>query len=169
MSLILAIDPGISGGLVVMDQLGRYVDHLLTPTIKTGSRSKLNGAAIAAWINEHVDHIDHAFIELVGAMPGQGVTAMFTFGHAAGFIEGLVSGAQIPLTLVPPTTWKKYSGFVGKEKDAPRSRAVQLYPALRVLDQKGKGQAIADALFIGLYGLSTLPKGNQYANPTEAA
>lgn len=156
MSLILAVDPGISGALVILDCSGNYVDHLLAPTIKIGSRSRLNGAAISAWLKEHASDICHAYIEQVNAMPGQGVTSMFTFGHAAGYIEGIVTGANIPLTLVPPQTWKKHAGFIGQEKDAPRSRAVQLYPELRILDLKGKGQAIADALFIGRYGLTQL-------------
>lgn len=38
-------------------------------------------------------------------------------------------------------------------KDAARSRAIQLYPELRALDAKAKGQAIADALLIARFGI----------------
>lgn len=156
-SLVLAVDPGLSGSLVLLDRQRKCVAHLLTPTIKVGSRNKVNAAAIAHWLQPYTPSLEHAFIEQVNAMPGQGVVSMFTFGHAAGCVEGIVASAGIPYTLVPPQTWKKYSGFIGQDKDAPRSRAVQLFPDLRILDLKEKGQAIADALFIGLYGLSTLP------------
>lgn len=65
-------------------------------------------------------------------------------------------GAGIPLTLVTPQAWKRGAGLIGKDKDAARSRAVQLYPGLRVLDFKGKGGAVADAILIGLHGLKGL-------------
>lgn len=161
MSVVLAVDPGITGSLVILDQATRQpLDHLLTPTLKVGSKNRLNGAAISAWL-EQWPQISHAFLEKVNAMPGggertMGASSAFSFGHSAGFIEGLITGARIPLTLVPPPTWKKHAGLIGQDKDAARSRAIQLFPDLRVLDLKGKGQAVADALLLGLYGLSTL-------------
>ena len=48
-----------------------------------------------------------ACVEKVGAMPGQGVTSMFNFGKAAGFIEGVLAGLGIPYQLVTPQRWKK--------------------------------------------------------------
>lgn len=44
--------------------------------------------------------------------------------------------------------------LIGYEKDAARSRAIQLYPGVRVLDLKAKGQAVADAMLIARYGLN---------------
>src|SRR5690606_14340133 len=90
----------------------------------------------------------------VGAMPGQGVSSMFTFGHAAGVVEGLIQGLGIPYTLVTPQAWKRRAGLIGSDKDAARSRAIQLYPGVRVLDLKEKGQAVADAMLIARYGLN---------------
>ncbi len=78
---------------------------------------------------------------------GQGTASMFTFGHATGVAEGSSEGLNIPYTLVTPQAWKKSAGLIGSDKDAARSRAIQLYPELRALDAKAKGQAIADALF----------------------
>lgn len=157
--MILAIDPGSTGCLVLMMEGGGYVDHIHMPTIKVGTKTRVNGAAIAGWLRE-TGGIHHAYIEQVQAMPGQGVSSMFTFGHAAGLVEGVVTGAGIPLTLVTPQTWKKHAGLIGSDKDAARSRAVQLYPGIRALDAKGKGQALADALLIGRYGLSLAGSGS---------
>ena len=42
-----------------------------------------------------------AVVEKVSAMPGQGVTSMFTFGAAYDRI-GVIGGAGTPLTLVTP-------------------------------------------------------------------
>ena len=148
----IGIDPGCSGALAVMDAEGRHVAHLLMPTIKVGTKSRVNGAAVGAFLRENVTAGCHAYLEQVGAMPGQGVSSMFTFGHAAGVVEGLLQGLGIPYTLVTPQAWKRRAGLIGKDKDAARSRAIQLYPELRVLDLKGKGQAVADALLIARFG-----------------
>lgn len=148
---VLGIDPGCSGALVLITSSGGYVAHLAMPTIKVGTKSRVNGAAIAAWLRDY--DISHAFLEQVGAMPGQGTASMFTFGHAAGVAEGILQGLNIPYTLVTPQAWKKSVGLIGSDKDAARSRAIQLYPALRALDAKAKGQAIADALLIARHGI----------------
>lgn len=150
--MIIGIDPGVSGAVVGLDSVGGYVDHLLMPVMKVGSRNRVNGAALAAFLNEY--NITHAYLEQVGAMPGQGVTSMFTFGHAAGVAEGILQGLGIPYTLVTPQAWKQTAGLIGKDKDAARTRAIQLYPDLRVLDLKGKGQAVADAILIAMHGVS---------------
>ncbi|ENG8678429.1 crossover junction endodeoxyribonuclease RuvC [Enterobacter hormaechei] len=151
MTAILGIDPGCSGALVLVTEQGGYIDHLAMPTIKVGTKSRVNGAAVAAWIRQY--GIAHAYLEQVGAMPGQGTASMFTFGHAAGVAEGILQGLNIPYTLVTPQAWKKSAGLIGSDKDAARSRAIQLYPELRALDVKAKGQAIADALLIARHGI----------------
>lgn len=150
MTAILGIDPGCSGALVLITEMGGYIDHLAMPTIKVGTKSRVNGAAVAAWIRQY--GITHAYLEQVGAMPGQGTASMFTFGHAAGVAEGILQGLNIPYTLVTPQAWKKSAGLIGSDKDSARSRAIQIYPELRALDAKAKGQAIADALLIARHG-----------------
>ncbi|WP_316392176.1 crossover junction endodeoxyribonuclease RuvC [Citrobacter farmeri] len=151
MTAVLGIDPGCSGALVLITEQGGYIDHLAMPNIKVGTKSRVNGAAVAAWVRQY--GIKHAYLEQVGAMPGQGTASMFTFGHAAGVAEGILQGLNIPYTLVTPQAWKKSAGLIGSDKDAARSRAIQLYPGLRALDAKAKGQAIADALLIARHGI----------------
>lgn len=151
MTAILGIDPGCSGALVLVTEQGGYIDHLAMPTTKVGTKSRVNGAAVAAWVRQY--GITHAYLEQVGAMLGQGTASMFTFGHAAGVAEGILQGLNIPYTLVTPQAWKKSAGLIGSDKDAARSRAIQLYPELRALDAKAKGQAIADALLIARFGI----------------
>lgn len=151
MTAVLGIDPGCSGALVLITEHGGYIDHMAMPTIKVGTKSRVNGAAVAAWVRQY--GITHAYLEQVGAMPGQGTASMFTFGHAAGVAEGILQGLNIPYTLVTPQAWKKSAGLIGSDKDAARSRAIQLYPGIRALDAKAKGQAIADALLIARHGI----------------
>lgn len=150
--MILAIDPGVSGCLVVMREDGSIVDFIQMPCVKVGSKNRVNSAAAAAWVKD-IGSIDHCYLEKVGAMPGQGTASMFSFGHAAGVVEGVASACNIPITLVTPQQWKKFTGLIGKDKDAARTRCVQLYPECREFDLKGRGQALADAVLIGRYGL----------------
>jgi crossover junction endodeoxyribonuclease RuvC len=150
--MLIGIDPGCSGAVVVLAPAGDLMAHQLMPTFKVGKSSRVNGAALAAFLRGHKHPETHAYLEAVHAMPKQGVTSVFTFGHAAGVVEGLLQGIGIPYTLVPPTTWKKKAGLIGQDKDAARSRAIQLWPAWRELDAKGKGQALADAALIARFG-----------------
>jgi crossover junction endodeoxyribonuclease RuvC len=155
-SVILAIDPGLSGTLVILELNGTYVDHLSMPSLKVGTKNRVNGAATCAWIAKYP--IAHVFLEQVHSMPRDGAAGAFSFGHSAGLIEGIITALALPLTLVPPQTWKKFHGLLGTEKDAARSRAIQLFPGIRTLDSIGKGQALADALLLGRYGLTQLHK-----------
>ena len=149
--MIIGIDPGISGAIVLIDDDGKFIDALPMPSIKTGKASRVNAAAIVAFLSAYKS-LDHCYIEQVGAMPGNGGVSMFNFGHSAGVVEGLIAGMGIPYSRITPQAWKKAYNLIGKDKDAARSRAVELYPQVRLLDQKGKGQAIADAIFIARHG-----------------
>ena len=149
--LHIGIDPGCSGAIVVLDHNFDYVDHMLMPLLKIGKSSRVNGTAVAAFLRKFDLSRASAYIEQVGSMPGQGVASTFTFGHAAGVVEGVVSALGISITKIAPQTWKKRAELIGKDKDAARSRAILLYPELRELDLKAKGQAIADAILIARY------------------
>ena len=146
----IGIDPGCSGAIVVMDQRWNLIEWDQMPTIKVGKASRVNAAALADMLRDFDD--GDAYVEQVGAMPGQGVSSMFSFGHAAGVVAGVLGAMQIPVTLVTPQAWKRSAYLIGKDKDAARSQAIQLWPAWRDLDLKGKGQALADAALIARLG-----------------
>lgn len=153
MNVAIGIDPGCSGSLVALDQAGFIIDLCIMPTMKVGTKSRVNGAAVAGFLKSFNPLEAHVYLEQVGAMPGQGTASMFTFGHAAGLVEGVVTGMGFPITLVPPAQWKKYHGLINTEKDVARTRAIQLYPTRREFDAKGKGQALADATLLARFGL----------------
>lgn len=145
---VLGIDPGLSGAFVMLDGK-EVIEWGLMPTMVEGSSNRVNGAALASlW---RFLNIDIAYMEQIGARPGQGVTSMFTFGHAAGTVRGVLGALEIPVRMVTPQAWKKHVGLLNKDKDAARSLAIQLWPQWRDLDKKGQGQALADAALIALY------------------
>ena len=151
---VIGIDPGCSGAIVVLIVYDSghptVLDALRMPTVKSGKSTRVDAAAVARFLREYDS--GHAYIEKVGAMPGQGVTSMFTFGHAAGVVEGAGAACMIPITHVTPQAWKGRAGLLGADKDASRSRAIQLWPNWSGLAKKGEGQAFADAALIALYG-----------------
>jgi crossover junction endodeoxyribonuclease RuvC len=126
------------------------IEWMIMPTYKVGSATRVNAAELANFFKYHL--IGHVYVEQVGAMPGQGVSSMFNFGHSCGTIMGILGALGIPHTMVTPQKWKKAAGLIGTDKDAARTRAIQLWPNWRDLDKKGKGQALADAALIARYG-----------------
>lgn len=152
MSYVIGIDPGCSGAVVVLQSAAQPlpVEWIRMPTLKVGQSTRVDAAAVARFLQDFDG--SPVFIEQVHAMPKQGVSSVYTFGHAAGVVEGVVAALMLPVTLVTPQTWKKRAGLIGSEKDAARSRAIQLWPRWADLAKKGAGQAFADAALIARFG-----------------
>ena len=150
MKLIVGIDPGATGALVLIED-NKPIEWTIMPTYKVGSATRVHASEIAHFL-DYGKYVDHVYIESVHAMPRQGVTSMFNFGHSVGTVMGVVGALGYPHTLVTPQKWKKGAGLVGTDKDAARARAIQLWPQWKELAQKGKGQAYADAALIAVFG-----------------
>lgn len=146
---VLGIDPGINGALVVLEN-GVPIEWMMMPTYQAGSHKRVNCLALGRWIEAR--EVDKAYVENVHAMPGQGVVSMFSFGHACGSLMGVLGAYRIPTETVTPQQWKKRAGIINKDKDASRSKAIQLFPYWDELDAKIKGQAYADAALIAFFG-----------------
>ncbi|MGE5548417.1 MAG: hypothetical protein ACM33T_16045 [Solirubrobacterales bacterium] len=95
--------------------------------------------------------IAHAFVEAVGAMPGQGVSSVFAFGKVFGLVLGILAANFIPHTLVPPQRWKRTLG-VPADKDGARARASQLLPAHAGLWCRAKDDGRAEAALLAYFG-----------------
>jgi crossover junction endodeoxyribonuclease RuvC len=147
--LVIGIDPGASGAIVLLED-DKPIEWMLMPTYKVGSATRVNASELCYFMDRI--KIDHVYVEQVGAMPGQGVTSMFNFGHSCGTVMGVIGALEYPHTMVTPQKWKKNAGLIGTDKDASRARAIQLWPDWRALDTKGNGQAYADASLIARFG-----------------
>lgn len=145
---IAGIDPGLGGAVVVLDN-GVPIEWMRMPTYTVGKNNRVNAAELANFFRPL--QIDVAVIEQVGAMPGQGVTSMFTFGHATGTVMGVIGALRIVTAVVTPQQWKKAAGIIGQGKDASRGAAVHLWPFWEVLGKKGEGQALADAALLAQF------------------
>lgn len=150
-SYLIGVDPGIGGGIVILQSrtCPTPIEWCRMPVLKVGKSSRVDCAALARYLCDYDS--GEAFIEQVHAMPLNGSVSSFTFGHAAGAVEGVMAALMIPVTLVTPQSWKKRAGLIGKDKDASRSRAIQMWPRWDALGKKGEGQALADAALIARF------------------
>ena len=99
-------------------------------------------------------------IEQVSAMPGQGVTSMFNFGQSFGILKGICSAMHLPVYYVRPAKWKKYFNLINSEKDASRTRAIEIFPYFSSQLSKKKDNNKADAILIASFSLKHIKKKN---------
>ena len=103
--MIVGIDPGASGALAFLTDAGALISVHDMPTysVKVGTkkRTRLAVAELADMLRER--DITSAYVEKVGAMPGQGTASMFSFGYTAGAIEGVLSALGVPVNFVHTT------------------------------------------------------------------
>ena len=158
--LIIGIDPGISGSICFF-QDGVIKDVVEMPTMIEGKKNKkqVNGSQIFNEISEKIKNIDKknikVVIEHVTAMPGQGVTSMFNFGQSFGILKGICSAMQLSVYFVRPAKWKKYFNLINSEKDASRTRAIEIFPYYSSYLSKKKDSNKADAILIASFFFET--------------
>lgn len=144
MSVFIGVDPGKSGGYALIDTLRGtkntfpWDDHMFINDMRFLSESGEEAKCC---------------LEKVGAMPGQGVTSMFSFGKSAGFIEGVLEAFEIPYQLVPPQTWKK-AFSLNSNKQTSIEVCQRLFPEVSLMRTercKKPHDGMAEALLMAEY------------------
>ena len=158
--IIIGIDPGLSGSICFFED-GKILDVVEMPTMIEGKKNKkqVNGSQIYNEILKRTSNLDKSdikvVIEQVSAMPGQGVTSMFNFGQSYGILKGICSAMQLPVYFVRPAKWKKYFNLINSEKDASRTRAIEIFPYFSSQLSKKKDTNKADAILISSFFYET--------------
>ncbi len=155
---IISIDPGMSGAIALhIDGVLESVADMPVVTVMRGKTQKrqVSAQGLATLIIEL--KAEHAVIEKVAAMPGQGVSSMFSFGRSAGLVEGVLAALMVPITYVQPAVWTR-AITRGVGKDASRHRAMELYPSHSEKFSRVKDDGRADAVLIGYWYLRELTK-----------
>lgn len=162
--ILAAFDPGLSGACAQIDitPTGRIEQAQVwdLPTMGAAKQTVLNGAEIAIYLR---DDVDHAVVEHVHAMPGQGVSGMFRFGTAFGQIIGVLQALEIPYDLVSPAKWKRDMSLPGgpAKGEAARLRALQLFPRLSRELKLKRDHNKAEALLLAHWWLETKNIGKE--------
>jgi crossover junction endodeoxyribonuclease RuvC len=148
---IVGIDPGLSGGIAIMDEVN-LVTHAM-PTVSVGKKNAiclpvLRGMLVSA-------NPQCVYIEKVSAMPKQGVTSMFNFGMGYGMIQGMCAALKIPYEFVTPQEWKK-TVLAGRPSGSEAEYAGQRWPDHNWLETarcKKWHDGMIDAALIAEYGM----------------
>ena len=158
--LIIGIDPGITGSICFFED-GKIIDVVEMPNMAEGKKNKkqVNGAQIYYEISLRIKNLKKesikVVIEQVSAMPGQGVTSMFNFGQSYGILKGICSAMQLPMYFVRPAKWKKYFNLINSEKDASRTKAIEIFPYFSSQLSRKKDSNKADAILIASFYYET--------------
>ena len=154
--LIIGIDPGINGAICFFEN-GQVIDVLEMPTMADGKKNKrqINGHQMYNELSSRIKGYDNlninVVVEQVSAMPGQGVTSMFNFGQSFGVIKGICAAMQLPIFFVRPAKWKKYFELINSQKDASRTKAIEMFPKISSILSKKKDSNKADAILIASF------------------
>lgn len=162
--MIVGIDPGARGALAFLSDDGHLVDVLDMPAVevKTGGklRTRIAPQAVALLIDAR--RPVHAYVERVGAMPGQGVSSSFTFGYAAGVLEGVLSALGIAVSFIAPAVWKRALKLPADKGNA-RQMAMQLWPARSADFTRVRDDGRAEAALIAHWGMLSRLVGKEAA------
>ena len=154
--MIIGIDPGLTGAIAIVGHSGSIPVLLDLPVVSklSGKGNELSARLLLAALSAHRADIDAAYVERVHAMPGQGVTGMFSLGRTVGVIDGILASLGIQTIYVEPSRWKRDLVLTGKEKDAARTMAISLYPEAATNLARKKDIGRADALLIAHWAIT---------------
>jgi crossover junction endodeoxyribonuclease RuvC len=145
----VGIDPGSSSGgvSVIFEQDGK-ID---VESFEIGKSTEKDLFVFLLKIKQESHNVVCGF-EKVHAMPGQGVSSVFTFGQNYGFIRGCLVSIGIPYYEITPQKWMKFYSMKKEKSETKlqwkkrlKQRAEQLYPDVKIKTD------IADSMLIANY------------------
>lgn len=159
-TLILGIDPGLTGAIAAIDTLGDYVGVRDLPIVRDGRCAWIHGPDLLEIVRElrGADRVLAAFVERSQAMPRS-----FSGGNVGAWSQGATFASTVatlqilgvPLELVQPAAWKRKLGLIGDgERDLKADaidRARLMFPDAPLERKKDHGRA--EALLIARFGL----------------
>jgi crossover junction endodeoxyribonuclease RuvC len=147
--------PRLDLEVVPIADTAAMIDAIDMPSTGTGAKARVDIIAAASWIAKHAPSM--AYVERAQAYPGQGASSGFSYGRAVGAIEAVVTMCSVPMTLVEASGWKRRLHLPGKDKEAARQRALQLFPSQHALLALKKWHGRAEAALIVVAGLKRAP------------
>ena len=160
---VIGIDPGKKGCLVLLNEDGSYIDHLLMPLNMDGSLDAVTAHAFMRDVKQGAIEYVNAF-----GMPNQ---SSFVFGQGWGGLRACLEIQEIPYELVRPTAWLKSGpGMVAKKDGESKAQhqkriklntiawAMRLYPKIKWPKAFEKRSGLADAIGVARHVLPALTK-----------
>ena len=152
--IILGIDPGTSGGIVIVKAESNVLPEIIfakkMPVVSIYGKKIIDTEIISSDLSKF--SIDVSIIEKVHAMPRQGVTSSFQFGRSFGAIETLAYLLSQRVDYVAPAVWKKHLGVGASKKDS--LDLARLKFGNNDIWNKKTNDGIAEASLLVLYWIS---------------
>lgn len=154
-TMILAIDPGLTGALALYDPDLDFLHTEPLPVqwriVNKKKKHELDLKAMFAWIAQRAAHITDVIVEQPAAMPGVGAVSQFNFGRTCGQCEALIIGMGFTtLSMVHPVKWKSALD-VASDKRRSRARAAKLLPTHAKKFELARNEGEAEAAMLALY------------------
>ena len=142
--ITIGIDPGLTGAVGVLHD-GVFVAVEDMPTVVKGVGSvkrEVDAAGLISLLRMYIRSTDYnvLVLEKVGAMPGQGVSSVFSLGDSYGTARTACAAVMSELHQVSPVTWKKHFKLE-RDKELSRALAIRLFPAAPLHLKKHDGRA----------------------------
>ena len=147
---IIGIDPGLKGGVCIIDQDGLCVDETQMPIGENG----VDALALYEFIFGVVSDPSRAvaLVEKAQSMSKQGVVSTFTYGTGYGKLLAVLEVLEIDTELIRPTIWKKHFALIKKTKKDSVELAEELFPDVVLRTKRGRLiDGVAEALMIAEY------------------
>jgi hypothetical protein len=138
---VVGIDPGVTGGLAVLDG-GLLIATCRMPV----ADSRCSGSILSDLLTGFQP--DVVVVEKTQPMPKNGSIASYSLGLNTGIIFGVVETLRHPLVKIRPVDWKRANGLIGKDKNASRALAMELWPDQREQFRLAKDDGKAEAALI---------------------
>ena len=129
--ITIGIDPGIYGAVAfLIDGKYKHVEDM--PVMQKGSgvvKNEVNPSALVTILRENTsaDEAVLVALERVNAMPGQGVSSVFSLGDSFGTARASVAACRFEMQYVTPMKWKKHFGLTS-DKEVCRATAIKMFP-----------------------------------------
>ncbi len=146
--IYIGIDPGLYGAVAWLTPKGPYVEDI--PVVLKGGgfvKNEINAAGLIQMLRFDGEYA--AMLERINAMPGQGVSSMFSMGDSFGVIRCALAAAKIPTEYITPQSWKKHF-HISSDKEVSRALAIRLYPTidLHLKDHADRAEALLIATYL---------------------
>lgn len=153
MTLFLGVDPGLGGAVALVDGNGRMVMVEDMPVMARGAgrvKHEVDAAGLLHLLRPQAVDIAFCTVERVGARPGQGTASMFSLGHSAGVIDGILAALQVAHETMSAAKWKRLADLPA-EKGLVLAAARRRWPGAPLTRVKDDGRA--EALFLALLAM----------------
>eukprot|EP00243_Klebsormidium_subtile_P008267 TRINITY_DN3874_c0_g1_i1.p1 TRINITY_DN3874_c0_g1~~TRINITY_DN3874_c0_g1_i1.p1 ORF type:complete len:395 (-),score=38.69 TRINITY_DN3874_c0_g1_i1:107-1291(-) len=160
-SMVLGVDPDISGALAVLrgslEETSAQVLDVPFVRVKIGAtmRRRHDPGAMAAMIRELQPPPETVvYIEQPRPFPLDGKQGWYSAGYGFGVWMGVLHALQLQVVPVHPANWKRALGLAGRgvTKDDSRELAVRTFPSLLKELRRKKDHGRAEALLIAQHG-----------------